>query len=641
MRRSIQLFIALAGVIGASASDTPRPDDRPPAIALQRPPYYPFESRLAGIEGTVVLDVLVNRDGSASQAWATSYPDPFLRDAAIAAVLRWKFRPGLRDGLPVEMHLRVPVTFTLGDKADALRGSRVEETPLVPPPAPPDGAPGAEAGGADAFAQAKLLADDGDDLAAAAKLDLCLKARPEFVDAYILRARVLARKGYLEEARDDLDTAHSIDPENAAIAPALRALAAPARGAGGGPAWGERRYLSFKLVWDTVERAYFDSTFGGVDWTAVRWRYRERLPAVADNDQLRRLLQAMLGELHRTHFAILPRDAAVFNPSERTRIGSAGARVEPIDGRIAVRAVDPGSPAAQAGLAPGDAVVSVDGTAIDPLFAQLALAGYTGARAASYVTDFVDTRLNGPEGAVVKLELENLAGQRRSALVTCGPSQGEWSEPYGHFPSYPIRFEAHREEDGIAVISFNVFALPAMRRFRTFCAELRPGDGLILDLRGNEGGVTSIASGMCGFLCANRGSLGTLHMREGQASLEYHPQPIVFNGPVAILIDGRSASTSEILAAGLKESHRARVFGEKSAGAALPSVFAALPTGDLFQYAVADLKTPGGTLIEGAGVTPEVEVKTTRADLATGWDPVFAAARAWLMYARDGRAAAP
>ncbi len=231
----------------------------------------------------------------------------------------------------------------------------------------------------------------------------------------------------------------------------------------------------------------------------MRWRYRERLPAVADNDQLRRLLQAMLGELHRTHFAILPRDAAVFNPSERTRIGSAGARVEPIDGRIAVRAVDPGSPAAQAGLAPGDAVISVDGTAIDPLFAQLALAGYTGARAASYVTDFVDTRLNGPEGAVVKLELENLAGQRRTALVTCGPSQGEWSEPYGHFPSYPIRFEAHRDEDGIAVISFNVFALPANAPLPdVVCAELRPGDGLILDLRGNEGGVTSIALGsMC------------------------------------------------------------------------------------------------------------------------------------------------
>src|ERR1700722_11599834 len=157
MGRSIQLFIALAAVSGASASDTPPPDDRPPAIALQRPPYYPFESRLAGIEGTVVLDVLVNRDGSVSQAWATSYPDPFLRDAATAAVLRWKFRPGLRDGVPVEMHLRVPITFSLGDQADASRGSRAEETPLVPPPAPPDAAPGAEQREADAFAQAKIL----------------------------------------------------------------------------------------------------------------------------------------------------------------------------------------------------------------------------------------------------------------------------------------------------------------------------------------------------------------------------------------------------------------------------------------------------------------------------------------------------
>lgn len=108
------------------------------------------------------------------------------------------------------------------------------------------------------------------------------------------------------------------------------------------------------------------------------------------------------------------------------------------------------------------------------------------------------------------------------------------------------------------------------------------------------------------------------------------PQPRAFLGPVAILIDSDSVSTSEIMAAGLQEAGRARIFGEPSPGAALPSVFKALPTGDLFQYAIADLQTPRGILIEGHGVIPDQIVARTRTDLAAGRDPVLSAARRWL-----------
>jgi carboxyl-terminal processing protease len=85
-----------------------------------------------------------------------------------------------------------------------------------------------------------------------------------------------------------------------------------------------------------------------------------------------------------------------------------------------------------------------------------------------------------------------------------------------------------------------------------------------------------------------------------------------------------------VLAAGLQETGRARVFGEHSAGAALPSLFKALPTGDLFQYAVADVVTPHSSVLEGEGVTPDDVVLRTRADLAAGRDPVVEAARTWL-----------
>ena len=84
----------------------------------------------------------------------------------------------------------------------------------------------------------------------------------------------------------------------------------------------------------------------------------------------------------------------------------------------------------------------------------------------------------------------------------------------------------------------------------------------------------------------------------------------------------------------MQEAHRARIFGETSVGAALPSSFKTLPSGDIFQYAMAEIQTPSGRSIEGRGVEPDETVALTRADLAAGRDTVLAAAQAWLIEAR-------
>jgi carboxyl-terminal processing protease len=97
-----------------------------------------------------------------------------------------------------------------------------------------------------------------------------------------------------------------------------------------------------------------------------------------------------------------------------------------------------------------------------------------------------------------------------------------------------------------------------------------------------------------------------------------------------ILIDGGSGSTTEIFAAGLQELRRAVIVGERSAGAVLPSDMIKLPTGAIFQYVFADFRTTNGTLIEGRGVAPDVEVKHTRASLLAGRDAQLEAAIAEL-----------
>jgi C-terminal processing protease CtpA/Prc len=93
----------------------------------------------------------------------------------------------------------------------------------------------------------------------------------------------------------------------------------------------------------------------------------------------------------------------------------------------------------------------------------------------------------------------------------------------------------------------------------------------------------------------NPTSLGTMHMRSGAFTFAVVNQPNPYLGPVVILTDGSSASTSEIFAGGMQEIGRAVVVGDRTVGAALPSVFQKLPTGALFQYAIADFKTPRDT----------------------------------------------
>jgi carboxyl-terminal processing protease len=76
----------------------------------------------------------------------------------------------------------------------------------------------------------------------------------------------------------------------------------------------------------------------------------------------------------------------------------------------------------------------------------------------------------------------------------------------------------------------------------------------------------------------------------------------------------------------MQEMGRAFIIGERSAGACLPSVFQKLPTGALFQFAIADFKTPKGVLIEGRGVIPNLELKWNRASLLAGKDAQLDAA---------------
>ena len=398
--------------------------------------------------------------------------------------------------------------------------------------------------------------------------------------------------------------------------------------------WTQTREATFELVWRTVNDAYYDGTFGGLDWVAVGRKYRERLPGIIDAKELRGMLQAMLHEIGVSHLSIIPVEAAVFTEEERAKHGVLGTRIDVFEDRVILAEVDKTSPAAKAGCTPGVEVLELNGRPIAEVRAKLLESGLDAAQVRRWLEQWAQAQLVGPVGTSLTMTTRDSLGDERTWTLAFSGHAGAWSEPIGNFPAQPIDFETKLSEDGIAYLRFSSFSPPLMRQIRGFLRTLPKEAGLIIDLRGNPGGVGLMATGIAGYLVREEGTLATVRHRYGRETFRVYPQEGAFLGPVAVLIDESSASTSEILAAGLRDLGRARVFGERSAGAAMPSLFRRLPTGDLLQYVVADVQTADGRSIEGAGVPPDEHVAHTIDDIRSRRDPVLAAAEVWVRGAR-------
>jgi carboxyl-terminal processing protease len=308
--------------------------------------------------------------------------------------------------------------------------------------------------------------------------------------------------------------------------------------------------------------------------------------------------------------------------------GTSGIDARILDGRAVVTGVDPGSPAEIQGVKPGwqiekaggkELMTIVDQARSNPSIHELQL------------TRAVLARLSGPIGGTVDVVF--LDGARKSVNLTLGliAPRGQPSA-FGNLPAQHVWFENKRLGSS-GYVRFNMFLdLPrVMGSFQQTVDNCKTCDGLIIDLRGNPGGIGGMAMGMAGFLVEKPNQrLGTMYLRDSTLNFLVNPRAEVFSGPVAVLVDGCSASTSEIFAGGLKDLGRARVFGTRTAAAALPSAFERLPDGDGFQYAVANYVSEGGQPLEGLGVTPDVVVELTRAALLAGHDPVIDAALNWI-----------
>jgi carboxyl-terminal processing protease len=382
------------------------------------------------------------------------------------------------------------------------------------------------------------------------------------------------------------------------------------------------RQEAFDKVWNTINEKHYDPTFNGVDWKAVREAYLPKAKAAGSDRDFHNVLRQMLGELKLSHFNVFPPPPSIAVENETS--GIVGIELKWIEGAATVFRVDPGSPAAAAGIRPGYLVAKVDGKLVSetlkPLQESLAKRHTSEMMRRVYLERTAEALLVGKPDS--KITLEFLDGEDKPVPVelTRVKYAGEMSQPLGHFPKQKVIFESRLLPENIGYIRFNMWVIPQAAKIRAAVREFADADGIIIDLRGNPGGVGGIAGGVAGMISDKQISLGSMTSRGGTMSLLGYPQPSPFKGKVVVLTDHGSASTSEMFAAGIQENGRGKIVGETSAGAILLSVFDPLPTGYMFQYAISDYRSPKNILIEGRGVTPDMRVVVTRGSLLGGRD---------------------
>jgi carboxyl-terminal processing protease len=390
---------------------------------------------------------------------------------------------------------------------------------------------------------------------------------------------------------------------------------------------------SFERVWKMVRDTHWDPKFGGVNWQAVHDEFRPAVERAQTMSDARTSMSDMLGRLHQSHFAIIPADVY---PNVDDKLaggeGRTGIYVRVVNGQALVTSVDENSPAAKAGVRPGWRILQVDGKDVassienishiyrDSTLRELMLERALSSGLSRDLDDTVQVQFLDGGGKTVDLKLSEAAPRGASTHFGLLPTQYVW-------------VESRKLEGNVGYIAFNMFLDPArlMPVFEAAIKDFQPLGGVIVDLRGNPGGIGIMAMGLAGWFIDKPGQrLGTMYTRNTPLQFVVNPRLPTFRGRVAILVDGSSASTSEIFAGGMQDLKRARVFGTRTAGAALPSFIEQLPNGDGFQCATANYISEGGKALEGIGVTPDVIAPPSRELLLAGRDAALESALHWI-----------
>ncbi|MFF4410325.1 S41 family peptidase [Streptomyces sp. NPDC001404] len=252
-------------------------------------------------------------------------------------------------------------------------------------------------------------------------------------------------------------------------------------------------------------------------------------------------------------------------------------------GRMEIEEVRPGSPAARAGIAPGDRLRTVDGDDVTGRPVTDVVAGLRGDKAWGA----------GRPGTPVRLGLQR--GRRawertllRERLVTESVTVDRPDGPGG--PLTRIRV--------------GPLVKGAGARIRDAVQEAGPGEGVLLDLRGSPGGLVSEAvSAASAFL--DGGVIATYDLRGRHCVLRAEHGGDT-RRPLVVLVDGGTMSAAELLAGALQDRGRAVLVGSRTFGKGSVQMPSRLADGSVAELTVGHYRTPDGHAVDGVGIAPDV-----------------------------------
>jgi carboxyl-terminal processing protease len=345
-------------------------------------------------------------------------------------------------------------------------------------------------------------------------------------------------------------------------------------------------------AWQIVDREYVDDTFNQVDWDAARQRLLGQ--EYSSREAAYRALEQELRRLNDPYTRFLdPQQYSELTDQTAGEVSGVGLQLhrDPDSRDIIVTEVTVDSPAARSGLRAGDRIVLVDGQST----ARLSVSG-------------VAQLLKGAENSQVTLTFARGDGQPRTVILT----RARIDLPTVDFA---LRETSNHRIGYIRLVEFNAHATEEMTAAINSLTAAGV-DGFVLDLRSNPGGLLS-ASIEISRLWLQRGPIVLTQDRSGESEQISANRTSLTDLPLAVLVNNRSASSSEIVTGALQDNDRALVVGTTTYGKALVQSLYGLTDGSGLAVTIAHYYTPDGTDISQRGITPDVNVPISRRDLQT------------------------
>ncbi|MBC7880922.1 MAG: PDZ domain-containing protein [Anaerolineae bacterium] len=361
-------------------------------------------------------------------------------------------------------------------------------------------------------------------------------------------------------------------------------------------------------VWQVVDREYVDTTFNHQNWSEIRKKYLAK--DYKNSEAAYRGVRDMLKTLGDPYTRFMDpkqyQSMQVDTSGEFQGVGIQLGLDKKTKDLIVVAPIED-TPAYVAGVKPKDILLTIDGHSTKGLDLDKAVSQIRGAGGTTVILKF-------------RRDTQTLTFSLVRTRIELKPVK------------YSLRTDAGQRVGYVRLTQFNA---NSARDMRLALEKLNADkvDGYILDLRSNPGGLLYASAEIARFWLGEGTIVSTVD-RDGQKELISANRPPLTNKPLVVLVDGGSASASEILSGALQDNHRAVLVGTKTFGKGLVQQVHPLSDGSGMAVTIAHYQTPSGRDINKKGIEPDYKVEISKEVLknfkpeqvATMDDPQYARA---------------